>query len=303
VAVDERTDDERRLAGHLSEPLGLGSLDSLDAVAEAIFEVDHSDLPSMVAVDNLEHVYLRVPGGTSLIERLLTLMAETEPRLWWVGGVTSSAWQTISASEPTAVAQVDHLELKPLGAGDTRAALTVRHRRSGLPVRFEEPASGRRVLRTRLRRIRDPQAYTKLLEADFFDRLNRSSSGHLPLALFKWLEAADLGSGEGVSMRSPERPDFSLFESLVLTQNFTLKALLEHRTLSLDEHDRVFRLPHHESYQIFESLQNRNLIVAEGSAKRGDPDRSEIAEGLRYRVRKLLTGALTAHLQARNIVH
>jgi hypothetical protein len=300
---DERLVDEKRLAQRLSEALGLGALETLDTLASAIFEVDSSALPAMVALDNLEHAYLRVPGGTNLIERLLTLMAETEPRMFWVGGVTSSAWQMISASEPTAVSQVDHLELRPLSADDTRAAVTVRHRRSGLPVRFEEPASGRRLLRRRLRRIRDPAAYNELLESDFFDRLYRSSSGHLPLALFQWLMAADLASGDGVLARSPERPDFSLFDTLALTQNFTLKALLEHRTLSLEEHDRIFRLPRHESYQIFESLQNRHLITAVGGSKRSDPDRSEITEALRYRVRPLLTGAITAHLQGRNIVH
>ena len=106
-------------------------------------------------------------------------------------------------------------------------------------------------------------------------------------------------------MSYPEKPNFSLLESLGLTQNFTLKAFLEHRTLSLTEHDRIFRLPRHESYQIFESLGNRNLIGVVPTERSEDhaDERSEVVEDLRYQIQPLLVGAVIAHLQSRNIVH
>jgi hypothetical protein len=105
-------------------------------------------------------------------------------------------------------------------------------------------------------------------------------------------------------MRPPERPNFSVLDSLDLTQNFTLKAFVEHGTLTLAEHDRIFRLPRHESYQIFESLGNRHLIVAAATnGMRGEPARSEIEEELRYRVSPLLVGVVVTHLRTRNIVH
>ena len=102
-------------------------------------------------------------------------------------------------------------------------------------------------------------------------------------------------------------PYDKVVEALDLTQNFTLKAFLEHRTLTLSEHDRIFRLPRHESYQIFESLGNRHLIEAEAvpaaTPQNDDEERSEIAEELRYRLSPLLVGAIINHLRARNIVH
>lgn len=170
-------------------------------------------------------------------------------------------------------------------------------------MRFEEPARGRRMLRRRLRRLRDPDAYGNLLADDFFVQLARTSSRNLRLALFQWIVAADFGQNDGVVMRTPQRPDFSMLDSLDLTQNFTLKAFLEHRTLTLDEHDRIFRLPRQESYQIFESLGNRHLIRPVLSDGDDEPARSEIEEELRYRVRPLLVGAVVTHLQSRNIVH
>lgn len=303
VAIDERIDGEAPLAQRLSEVLGTEPRTSLDELAQAAFDASENGMPDAVIVDDLEHVYLRVPHGTDLVERLLTLMAETEPRVFWIGGITSSAWQLIAAAEPTAVSQVEGLDLRKLSAQGIREAVTLRHRRSGLSLRFEEPDARRRMLRHRLRRLHDRDAYDDLLADDFFDRLEKASARHLRLALFQWLTAADFGQSEGVVMGVPERPDFSVLDSLALTQNFTLKAFLEHRTLTLEEHDRIFRLPRQESYQIFESLQNRRLIdsvTADGDQK---PARSEIEEDRRYRVRPLVVGAVISHLRGRNILH
>jgi len=303
-ALHERITDEAGLAAHLAGPLGLPPTDSMDQLARSIFEVDPHSLPATVVLDNLEHLYLRVPKGTDLIERLLTLMSETEPRVFWIGGINVSAWQLVRAAEPTAVTQVDVIELQPLSASAMRSAIMARHKRSGLAIRYEEPTSGRHLLRRKLRKISDADGYQEAVEDDFFDQLHRASGGSVSLALYGWLLSADFQSGDGVLMKSPTRPDFSVLETLDLTQNFTLKAFLEHRSLTLEEHDRIFRLPRHESYQIFESLRNRHLLEPLPLPGQEDAEaRSEIEEALRYEVHPLLTGAVIAHLQARNIVH
>lgn len=303
VTLDERIGGEESLAGRLGGVLGVGDPSSLDELSGAVFDAPDDSLPHAVVIDNLEHLYLRVPRGTDLVERLLTLMAETEPRIFWIGGMASSAWQLIETAEPTAISQVDVLGLEPLSADGIRDAVILRHRRSGLPLHYEEPESGRRMLRRRLRRLRDREGYDDLLADDFFSQLEKTSSRHLRLAIFQWLVAADFERSEGVVIRQPERPDFSVLDSLGLTQNFTLKAFLEHRTLTLDEHDRIFRLPRQESYQIFESLQNRHLIESVVTDDGPRPARSEIQEDLRYRVTPLLVGAVIAHLRGRNIFH
>jgi hypothetical protein len=303
VSLQGRMNDEAELAAWLGSTLELPPVTTIDELAGAIFAAPRGSLPDALAIDNLEHAYLRVPQGTDLVERVLTLMAETEPRIFWIGGVAGAAWQVISVAEPTAVSQVDVLELVPLGPLELRTAITTRHRRSGLPLQYTEPTTGRKLLRHRLRRMRDPAAYQSLLEADFFEQLSRTSGGHLGLALYQWLAAADFARSEAVGVNPPSRPDFSILESLTLTQNFTLKAFLEHRTLTLEEHDRIFRLPHHESYQVFESLGNRHLIEALPAKDVDLFSRSEVEERLRYRVRPVLLGAVTAHLKGRNIIH
>ncbi|MGD2046901.1 MAG: hypothetical protein PVJ80_03080 [Gemmatimonadota bacterium] len=300
---EDRITTEEALATQLADALGVGPSETLDALSRKIFEADSDVLPAAIVLDNLEHLYLRVPRGTDLLERLLTLMAETEPRVFWIGGITASAWQLVATAEPTAISQVDVIDLEPLSAKALHAAITLRHRRSGLTIRYEEPTAGRHLLRRRLRRMRDPERYHQLLEDDFFDRLQKTSGGHMGLALHQWLVSADFASGDGVLMHQPERPDFSVLDALDLTQDFTLKAFLEHRTLTLEEHDSIFRTSRQESYQIFESLRNRHLLEAVPGDDEDADTRSEIEEDLRYRLSPLLTGAVIAHLKGLNIVH
>lgn len=303
VQMNDRVSDERVFARFLAERLSLPTAEGLSDLASSIFEAPAGSLPNVVALDNLEHLFLRTPGGSDLIERLLTLMAETEPRLFWVGGITTSAWQLVAAVEPTAVSQVELVQLGPLTPAAIREAIGVRHRRSGLPLRFEGPVEGRTVLRRRLSQARTTEDHQNLVADTFFEQLGRTSGGDLRLALFQWLQVADFGSGQGVRISPVERPSFSVLESLTLTQNFTLKAFLEHRTLTLAEHDKIFRLPRSESFQIFESLGNRHLIRVQSPDVSGEDTRPGVQADLRYQIQPLLVGAITSHLRARNIVH
>ncbi len=299
----QRLGTEADLATMLAEVLEVDPGGSIDELARNVLRAPPDTIPDAVVLDGLEHLYLRVPGGTDVLERLLTFMAETEPRVFWIGGITTSAWQFIAKAEPTAVSQVDGLELPQLSVSELREVVLGRHRRSGLSVRYEEPSEGRRLLKRRLRRLRGTERHQQVLEEDFFERLNRASEGTLGLALHQWLAGADFTAREGeVLMRPLELPDFAVLAGLDLTQNFTLKGLLEHRTLTLGEHDMVFRMPRQESYQVFESLGNRNIIeaVPDNGSRAAE---SEILEGLRYRIRPVLIGAVLNHLQSRNIVH
>jgi len=304
VDFPDRIMDEGVLVERLARALGVGPEASLEALAGGLLGAPADTLPDVVVADGLEHLYLRVPGGTDLLERFLTFMSETEPRVFWLSGISQPAWKLIAKAEPFAVLQVHDLELAGLPGDRLRETILQRHRRSGLKLRFEEPREGRALLRRRVRRLRGTEGHQALLADDFFDQLQRVALGDLKLALFHWMLAADFEAAEGeVLLRPPLRPDFAMLDSLGSAQQYTLKAFLEHRTLTLSEHDAIFRMPHQESYQLFESLQNRHLIEELDPGQRADRTASEIHRTSRYRIRPLLVGAVIEHLSTRNIVH
>jgi hypothetical protein len=303
--VEDRIRSEAELVALLATLLDLEPTETLGEFARTVLRIPKGHkLPDVVALDGLEHLYLRVPGGTDVLERFLTFMSETEPRIFWLGGVTQPAWNLIAKAEPTAVFQVEDFELRALSVERLGETILQRHRRSGLRLRFVEPSEGRALLKRRLRRLRGTDAHQRVLQEDFFAQLHRVSLGNLKLALFHWMLAADFEQTEGeVVMQPLRKPDFGVLDALDPTQNFTLKALLEHRTLTLDEHHSVFRVSRQESYQIFESLQNGRLIERIDAVVASQPDDSEINATSRYRIRPLLVGAVTGHLRTLNIVH
>ena len=120
---------------------------------------------------------------------------------------------------------------------------------------------------------------------------------------FQWLRSVDFTANEGqLVVRYLPALDFSFLDSLTLAENFTVKAFLEHQTLTLEEHDAIFRVPRQESYHVFESLGNRQVIEAVPRPDDG-PAVSEVRSDIRYRIRLLLAGAVTGHLGSKNIVH
>jgi hypothetical protein len=300
VRPEARVTDEREWVAQLASALGLPAAESLVELAGQIRTAESGALPRLVTVDNLEHLFLRVPGGVDLVDRTLSFMTETETHVLWIGAMTSSAWQQVAVTIPNAIAQMDGTELAPLEPLAMRSAIVLRHRRSGLTLQYSEPKDSRRLLKRKLRRATTPEAVRSVLADDFFDQLSKTSSGHLRLALFQWLQSCDF-SQDSLVIRPPVRPDFSSLDSLTLTQAFTLKAFLEHRTLTLAEHDEIFRISRSQSTQIMESLMNRRLLTAVGE---DFPEETlERDAERRYRIHHLLVGAVVSHLRGRNIVH
>ena len=101
-------------------------------------------------------------------------------------------------------------------------------------------------------------------------------------------------------MRLRPELDFGFLEALEVDQLFTLKAFLEHGTLTMEEHGRIFRLPPDQSYQLFESLLNRHLLTAGASAGEEEPPEERRR---RYRINPLLLGGVGTVLAARNVLH
>src|SRR5690606_37873071 len=66
IELPERILDEAALVPRLAEVLGVEGVASLEALASTVLASPRGSLPDAVIVDGLEHLYLRVPGGTDL---------------------------------------------------------------------------------------------------------------------------------------------------------------------------------------------------------------------------------------------
>ena len=305
-----------------------GDAQDLDELAARILNAPPDSLPRVVILEGAEHLHLRVPAGADLLERMLAFASRTQPRVFWVLSMTSSAWQLAKKRSPASFGDLECIELDSLTATELKQAVLARHRLSGLPLQYAEPRTGRHLLVGRARGTRGSRKHRQQIEADYFQKLHRTSLGSIRLALFHWLRSADFRSVEGSLLVQPLEPLRPFAGALDIDQSFALKALLDHGTLTVREYCGIVRVPLPQGRHLFHALCDLRVVepapgaadapgtdAAPGAADSpgtsaapgaagpavASPDR-DTPETL-YRVRPLVAGAVVAHLKSLNILH
>ncbi len=307
VRLTERILDEGVLAGRLAAELTLddGEPWTLDRLAGALSgQRPEEGKPLACIIENLEHLFLRTSADNGLVGPFLAFMSRMDSSVFWLATLAEPAWSYVEKVESSTACLVRRHPLTPLGRSELEAAILNRHRRSGLGLEFQTPAVPPPLLRRRLRRTRDEEERQAILRTDYFDQLSRLTGQNLLLALFYWVRSVDLDvETSTVRVRPLEPISFAFIDAFTLSQSFTLKAFLDHATLTLEEHDRIFSVSREESHHMFESLGNLLVIEPAVSYERlGEFVFTTIDDRQRYRIRPLVVHPVLTHLRTKNIV-
>lgn len=300
-------------AQRLGRSLGIedSAARTLDRLEAHLLADTPSERRRVCIVEELEHLILRTANGLDLLERALIFMSRTDSRVFWIATVVESGWQFVERTAPQISGLVDTVALPPLTREQVEEMLMRRHTRSGLPLVFAEPTEMSPLLARRLGKARTPEERQAMLRSEFFDGLYRASGPHPLLALLYWLRSADFEAAADTLALRPVRPlDFGFVALFDLPRAFALKALLQHGSLTLDEHDRIFRTTREESFLLFESLHNLRLIqrVVEGqdgpdARRNGRAHAPEpVLEDARYRLHPLAVAPIADALKVRNML-
>ncbi len=306
ISWDERIDSDGEVARVLGEAMGVpaGDPPNLDALEQNLRQRSRGRRPTVCLIDNLEHLFLQVPGGCDLIERFLIFLARTDSEVYWVASIGREAWQYLEKTATTAIGFVTSMPVTPLDRTRLEEVMLSRHRRSGMELQFLPAEKLTALMRQRLRRARTPEAKQKLLRDAFFDGLFKASDQQIALGLFYWMSASRVDEEEdAIQVRPLEPLDFAFLSRLDLTRLFSLKAFVVHRTLSLDELDRLLRLPPDQGILILESLLSLQLI--EPAPVTGGEGRTEPTDVTtqRFRLRRLMVRPVISHLMSKRMVY
>ncbi len=302
--------DVSDFAASVAEALGIEVIGepSLEALETQLLDAPRAEPPQVCLIDNLEHLLLRTLGGSDLVERVLIFFSRTDTKICWIATIGDYAWRFLEKTLATATGLVTAYRPAMLDSTTLKDIIINRHQRSGIVLCFAEPTDLSRLstLRRRLNRSRTPEARQAELQKDYFDRLFHLSGQNVMLALFYWLCSTDFEAEEGVLTIQPiEALSFRFFESFDMARAFTLKAFMLHNTLTLEEHNRIFRMTDAESTFLLESLLNLRLIdPCRMDARRdaaGNPNR--IFPDERYRLHPLILHRTFQLLRERNIIH
>jgi hypothetical protein len=303
----ERPASARQLLARMRESLALDlpEADTLPEAARLWMARDVQAGAPVCLVENMELLMLRGIGGYTLLVDLLQFMSLTDSRIIWIGTLSSYAWQILNTAYPDTVGLVNSHTLSDLGRDDLERLIMERHRKSGVPITFEEPTDMSPLLKRKLRRARSKDRRQALLREAFFDRLHAQFGQNIQMALLQWIRSITM-SEEGKRMHVAPTPplNLSFFSGFNLDQAFALKALLEHGMLSPEAYADVDRLPRDRALMLFETLGNALIIEAVGRADSDTMNRhTAVHVDQPYRIRPLFTHAVVRLLRERNIVH
>ena len=306
VRLERRITDESVLAATLAAELPLrlpvvpGNLDELAAGLTRGL-----DRPAVVTVEHFEHTFLRTVDGSRLAARALEFFSRTDRLLFWVLSASATGWEIIRRIEPAATRLLEVQAVTPPDRRGLERAMMVRHRRSGIPCRFDAGDSPPAGLARRLASARDEATRQSTLREAFFHRLFELTHGSTALSLLYWLRSVEFdATTERMRMAPPRALDLAFLDRLTWDEIFTLQALVEHGSLTVEDHAAVFGGTIATSAPVFESLGNLLLLEPLGMLRDvGEPLTFGIVEtGRPYQVRPLLVPVVLRLLRGRNLV-
>ncbi|MDH3224952.1 MAG: hypothetical protein OEO23_14620, partial [Gemmatimonadota bacterium] len=258
--------------------------------------------PVVVMVEPLEHLFTRRVGGAQLVESVLTQLRHSPSSVWWILTASTHAWALLEKLEPNAPTLASRLDLAPFDRDELEEVVLKRHRKSGLPLRFEAPPGASRRIQSEARRAPGEADRQAVYRREFFDWLARLSSGDLTLAQFYWLRALELDRQDRVLKVRAQTPlNFAFLADLDLDRAFALKAFLSHGSLTPVEYAQITGETLLRCLVLFESLYGLRLIRPAGSGEPSEPVAVSAAE--RYRLHPLTAGPVVDYLVAQRIIH
>ncbi|MGJ5819425.1 ATP-binding protein [Paludibaculum fermentans] len=191
----------------------------------------------VVILEELERTFLRRLGGFQAIQELLRIISSTSRTTLWVLSMNQHSFRFLDAAVGLGENFSHRINAMAVTPEELKSAILMRHHLSGLRLQYPpplkmDPQMGR--LRALLGLQQDP-------ETRFFDALYRQSEGIFRSAFELWQKFMDRVEGGVLYLRQPEEPDYEpLLASLTLRDSQALHAIVQHGSLTAEDHAGIF---------------------------------------------------------------
>jgi hypothetical protein len=246
----------------------VASADGVRAFLTELLELDSpDDIEPMLSMgrrvlilEETERTFLREIGGLAGVRELQRLIAATCQATLWVLVTNQHAFRLLDAAVKLGSGFSHRLDAASAAGEAIHQAIMVRNNLSGLRLRFIPPAPPRpwvAWLRRLTRSEPDPEQL-------FFNGLARESAGVFRTAFELWLGQIDSFQAGTLVMKPMTRPDIDgVIGQLDQDDLFALLAIMQHGSLTAEEHAAVFRWPLAASGAQLDDLLAREIIEPE----------------------------------------
>ncbi len=261
--------------------------------AEAMGLEDQTQLESfllekrrVVILEEMERAFLRQVAHFGAMKSLQRLIAATCSSTLWVLATNQVAFRFLDAALRLGDSFSHRINAATADRDALRQAILLRHNLSGLRLQFALP----QVERSLTDRIRDRIRGQVDAETMFFDELAKESAGVFRAAFDIWLGHIDSVEAGMLYMKPLITPNLTpVINDLDLDDLFTMVAILQHGSLTPEEHAAIFQKSIASSRAQIDELLAREIIE-------NDPGRPG------YRVRPEAMRVVKEALYRRNLL-
>ena len=251
----DRITNAAQMRAFLHELFGLNPDDDLRA--------NLSSHPRVVMLEEMERTFLRRMNGFEGLRELLAIISATGRSTLWILSLNQHSFRYLDAAVNLSRHFTHRINAMAVPPQDLKNAILLRHYLSGLRMEYPPlPESDPRV--SRVRRLIGLQQSAEEL---FFDSLYRQSEGVFRSAFELWQHYMERVEGGVLYMREPKEPNYDhMVGQLTLDGALALQAILQHGSLTDQDHSEIFECPIEESRMELERLVGLECLEPEPSS-------------------------------------
>lgn len=252
---DKTIRSEKELLSILSEMLEMKYIASFD---EIISELNLSPDNKIIILEDIHKIYLRKFNGLEAMKKLLLIISETSNKIFWIVSISYHAWQLLNRILNIGNFFPFQIKTEVLSKEKIQEAILKRHKTSGYNLEFlpEEEFKIHKQLKYSLL----TQDRQNALMNDFFDRLYEACEGNITSALFYWVKSIKEFKNDTIYINPLKKLDFRFLETFEIDKLLTLSNLIQHGSLTIKEHQEIFKCDEEKSKAILNFLNTANLI-------------------------------------------
>ncbi len=211
----------------------------------------------IIMLEELERTFLRRMNGFAGLEELLSIVSGSSRTTLWIICLNQHCYRYLDAAVNIGQYFSHRINAMAIPPEQLKKAILLRHNLSGLRLQYPALPDDGESMRAMQRVLGlEPNA-----EDSFFDSLYRQSEGIFRSAFELWQHFMERVEGGVLYLQQPAEPNYEpLVAQFTQQDSFTLQAILQHGSLTVQDHAEIFECSSQRSRVALEKLINLECL-------------------------------------------